>query len=74
LVIEELKEILVFIMSWVYIGNIKMKLFIFKKKMIQKLTWNERKKMELIFDYHNYLEERKIKLVVIEFTNYNIIW
>jgi hypothetical protein len=30
--------------------------------------------MELIFDYHNYLEERKIKLVVIEFTNYNIIW
>ena len=30
--------------------------------------------MGLIFDCHHYLEEKKVKLVVVEFTNYAIIW
>ena len=30
--------------------------------------------MELIFECHNYSEEKKVKLAVIEFTNYAIIW
>jgi hypothetical protein len=28
--------------------------------------------MEFIFDYHRYLEEKKVKLIVVEFTNYTI--
>ena len=30
--------------------------------------------MEFIFEYHNYSEEKKVKLVVIDFTDYAIIW
>jgi hypothetical protein len=30
--------------------------------------------IELIFDCHNYLEEKKVKLAVIKFTDYTIIW
>ncbi|KAH9752087.1 hypothetical protein KPL71_014556 [Citrus sinensis] len=36
------------------------------------LEWE--KKVELIFDCHNYSEVKKVKLAVIEFTNYTIIW
>ena len=30
--------------------------------------------MELILECHNYSKEKKVKLVVIEFTDYTIIW
>ena len=30
--------------------------------------------MDWIFDFHNYLEAKKVKLVVIEFTDYALIW
>ena len=30
--------------------------------------------MELVFECRNYSEEKKVKLVFIEFTNYAIIW
>ena len=33
------------------------------------LEW--KKKMELVFDYHNYLQIKKVKLVAIEFS---IVW
>ena len=33
-----------------------------------------RSKIELVFDCHNYSEEKKVKLAVIEFTDYSIIW
>lgn len=33
-----------------------------------------RKNVELLFDCHNYLDEKKIKLVVIKFTDNAIIW
>ena len=36
------------------------------------LEWE--KKMELIFDCHNYSEDKKVKLAVIEFTDYAIVW
>jgi hypothetical protein len=36
------------------------------------LEWE--KKVELIFKCHNYSEEKKVKLAVIEFTDYAIIW
>ena len=35
------------------------------------LEWE--KKMELIFDCHNYSEDKKVKLAVIEFTDYAIV-
>ena len=36
------------------------------------LDWE--KKVELIFDFHNYSEAKKVKLVVIKFIDYAIIW
>uniref|UniRef100_A0A2N9GZ68 Retrotransposon gag domain-containing protein n=1 Tax=Fagus sylvatica TaxID=28930 RepID=A0A2N9GZ68_FAGSY len=36
------------------------------------LEWE--KKIELVFDCHNYSEEKKVKLAVIKFTDYAIIW
>jgi hypothetical protein len=36
------------------------------------LEWE--KKKDLVFDCHNYSEEKKVKLAVIEFTDYAIIW
>ncbi|XP_068639380.1 uncharacterized protein [Aristolochia californica] len=36
------------------------------------LEWE--KKMELVFDCHNYSEFKKVKLTTIEFTDYAIVW
>lgn len=36
------------------------------------LDWE--KKIELVFDCHNYSEKKQVKLSIIEFTNYAIIW
>ena len=36
------------------------------------LEWE--KKMELVFDCRHYSEAQKVKIAVIEFTNYAVIW
>ena len=56
------------------LGSIKLKILAFQGKMDQKayLEWEE--KVELIFDIHNYYEEKKVKLVVVEFNNYVMVW
>jgi hypothetical protein len=36
------------------------------------LDWE--KKVKFVFDCHQYLEEKKVKLVIVEFTSYVIIW
>ncbi|XP_016690209.2 uncharacterized protein [Gossypium hirsutum] len=36
------------------------------------LEWE--KKIELVFDYHNYSEAKKVKLAAIEFSDYAMIW
>ncbi|KAL2518543.1 Retrotrans gag domain-containing protein [Abeliophyllum distichum] len=56
------------------LGNIKMKIPSFQGKNNPDayLEWEMR--MELIFDCHNYSEEKKVKLAVIEFTEYAIMW
>ena len=36
------------------------------------LEWE--KKMEFVFDCHNYSETKKVKLAVIEFSEYAITW
>ncbi|PKI71775.1 hypothetical protein CRG98_007791 [Punica granatum] len=32
------------------------------------------RKVELLFDCHNYSEEKKVKLTAVEFTDYAIVW
>ncbi|GKV43149.1 hypothetical protein SLEP1_g50481 [Rubroshorea leprosula] len=36
------------------------------------LEWE--KKVELVFDCHNYSEEKKVKLAAVEFTDYTVVW
>ena len=36
--------------------------------------WRRERKVEHVFDYHNYSKEKKVKLVVVEFTDYASIW
>ena len=36
------------------------------------LEWE--RMVEHVFDYHNYSEEKNVKLVVVEFTDYASIW
>jgi hypothetical protein len=56
------------------LGNIKMKIPSFQRKNDPEAYLEWEKKVELIFECHNYSEEKKVKLVVIEFTDYAIIW
>jgi hypothetical protein len=56
------------------LGNIKMKIPSFQLKNNAKLYLEWKKKVELIFECHNYSEEKKVKLAVIEFTDFAIIW
>ena len=54
--------------------NIKMKIPLFQGKNNPEAYLEWEKKVELIFECHNYSEEKKVKLVVIKFTDYAIIW
>jgi hypothetical protein len=56
------------------LGSFKMKSPSFKGKNGpgEYLEWE--KKIELIFDYHNYFEDKKVEFSMIEFTNYAIVW
>jgi hypothetical protein len=56
------------------LGNIKMKIPSFQGKNDPEAYLKWEKKVELIFECHNYSEEKKVKLAVIEFTDYAIIW
>ena len=56
------------------LGNIKMKIPTFQGKNDPKVYLEWETKVELIFEGHNYSEEKMVKLVVIEFTDYAIIW
>uniref|UniRef100_A0A2N9I0N6 Reverse transcriptase n=1 Tax=Fagus sylvatica TaxID=28930 RepID=A0A2N9I0N6_FAGSY len=56
------------------LGNIKMKIPSFQGKNDPEAYLEWEKKVELIFECHNYSEEKKVKLIVIEFTDYAIIW
>jgi hypothetical protein len=55
------------------LGNIKMKIPSFQGKNNSKAYLEWEKKVELIFECHNYSEEKKVKLAIIEFTDYAII-
>ncbi|RDX63595.1 hypothetical protein CR513_57956, partial [Mucuna pruriens] len=52
----------------IYLGNIKMTIPAFQGKNDHEL------KVEHVFDFHNYSEEKKVKLAVVKFTDYASIW
>uniref|UniRef100_A0A2N9HCS9 Retrotransposon gag domain-containing protein n=1 Tax=Fagus sylvatica TaxID=28930 RepID=A0A2N9HCS9_FAGSY len=56
------------------LGSIKMKIPSFQGTTDPEVYLEWEKKIELMFDCHNYSEEKKVKLAVIEFTDYAIIW
>lgn len=51
-----------------------MKISIFQGGSDSESYMEWEKKIELIFDCHNYFNEKKVKLVVIGFSNYSITW
>lgn len=54
--------------------SIKMKLPSFQGKNDPEVYLEWEKKVELVFECHNYSEEKKVKLAAVEFTDYAIIW
>jgi hypothetical protein len=56
------------------LGCIKMKIPSFQSRTDPKAYLEWEKKIELIFYYRNYSKEKKVKLAVIEFIDYAIIW
>ncbi|CAJ2657680.1 unnamed protein product [Trifolium pratense] len=57
-----------------HVGSVKMTIPSFKGKNDPELYLEWERKIEHVFDCHNYSEEKKIKLVVVEFTDYASIW
>lgn len=43
-----------------------------KAELEAYLKWD--KKVELVFDYRHYSKRQKVKLVMVEFADYTIIW
>ncbi|KAH9716981.1 Endonuclease [Citrus sinensis] len=56
------------------LGSIKLKIPSFQGKNDPEAYLEWEKKVELVFDCHNYSEEKKVKLAAVEFTDYAIIW
>nr|XP_033512211.1 uncharacterized protein LOC117276901 [Nicotiana tomentosiformis] len=56
------------------ISRIKMKMPSFKGTSDPDLYLDSERKVEAIFDYHNYSEGKKVKLAIVEFSNYAAIW
>ncbi|KAH9724616.1 hypothetical protein KPL70_007553 [Citrus sinensis] len=56
------------------LGSIKLKIHSFQGKNYPEVYLEWEKKVELVFDCHNYFEEKKVKLSAVEFTDYAIIW
>ncbi|GKV11590.1 hypothetical protein SLEP1_g22836 [Rubroshorea leprosula] len=56
------------------LSSIKMKIPPFQGKNDPDVYLEWEKKVELVFDCHNYSEEKKMKLATMEFTNYVVVW
>lgn len=56
------------------LGSIKMKIPSFQGKNDPEAYLEWEKKIELVFECHNYSEMKKVKLAAIEFTDYAIVW
>ena len=56
------------------LGSIKIKISSFQGKNDPEAYLEWEKKIKLVFDCHNYFELKKVKLAIIEFFDYVIIW
>jgi len=56
------------------LDNIKLKIPNFQGKNDPEANLEWEKKVDWIFDCHSYFEQKKVKLVIIEFTKYALIW
>lgn len=56
------------------VGTIKMRISIFlgKNDLDAYLEWE--RKVDLIFECHNYSKDKKVKLAIIEVSEYVIVW
>ena len=54
--------------------NIKMKIPSFQGKNDPEAYLEWERKVELVFDYHNYSENKKVKLAAIRFSDYATVW
>ena len=56
------------------LGSIKMRIPSFQGRNDPDVYLEWERKVELIFECHNYSEEKKVKLAAVEFSDYAIIW
>ena len=56
------------------LNSIKMKIPSFQGKVDPDVYLDWEQRVELIYEYHNFSKEKKVKLAVAEFTNYAIVW
>jgi hypothetical protein len=56
------------------LGGIKIKIPSFQGRYDPEAYLEWEKKMEFVFDCHNYFETKKVKLAMIEFSEYAITW
>ncbi|XP_065866582.1 uncharacterized protein [Euphorbia lathyris] len=56
------------------LGNVKLKIPSFNGKDDPESYLEWEKRIELLFDCHNYSEEKKVRAAVIEFTDYALVW
>ncbi|KAI9193920.1 hypothetical protein LWI28_001349 [Acer negundo] len=56
------------------LGSIKVKIPTFQGKTDPEAYLEWEKRIELVFDCHDYSELKKVKLAAIEFTDYAIVW
>jgi hypothetical protein len=56
------------------LGSIKLKIPAFKGKTYPEAYLDWEKNVEMICDIHRYYEEKKLKLVVVEFTDWAMVW
>ncbi|GKV11594.1 hypothetical protein SLEP1_g22838 [Rubroshorea leprosula] len=56
------------------LSSIKMKIPPFQGKNDPNVYLEWERKMELVFDCHNYSEEKQVKLATVEFTDYVVVW
>ena len=56
------------------LGSIKINIPSFQGKNDPEAYLEWKKKVELVFDCHNYSKDKKVKLAAVEFTDYAIIW
>ena len=55
-------------------GSIKMKIPSFQGKNDPELYLEWERKVDHIFECHNYSEDKKIKLAAVEFADYASVW